>query len=133
VEDHAKALTLVLERGTIGETYNVGSRSERTNLYVVQTICDLLDRLEPSPNGSRRQLISFVEDRPGHDRRYAIDPAKLEKELGWRAAQTFETGLEKTVAWYLANREWWNAILSGGYQAERIGLIGNPSTQVRKT
>jgi dTDP-glucose 4,6-dehydratase len=132
VEDHAKALTLVIERGTVGETYNVGSRSERTNLYVVQTICDLLDRLEPSPNGSRRQLISFVEDRPGHDRRYAINPAKLEKELGWRAAETFETGLEKTVVWYLANRAWWNAILTRGYQAERIGLIGNTTPQVQR-
>jgi dTDP-glucose 4,6-dehydratase len=123
VEDHANALALVLERGAVGETYNVGSRSERTNLHVVKTICDLLDRLESSPDGSRQRLIAFVEDRPGHDRRYAIDASKLERELGWRAAETFETGLEKTVVWYLANRDWWNDILARGYRAERIGVI----------
>jgi dTDP-glucose 4,6-dehydratase len=112
VEDHANALALVLERGSIGETYNVGGRNERTNLHVVHAICDLLDRLEPWPNGSRRHLIGFVDDRPGHDRRYAIDATKLERELGWRALETFETGLEKTVAWYLANRAWWQHIIT---------------------
>jgi dTDP-glucose 4,6-dehydratase len=122
VEDHAKALTLVLERGRVGETYNIGGRNERANLVVVQSICDLLDRLEPSVDGSRRRLISFVADRPGHDRRYGIDASKLERELGWRAAETFETGLAKTVQWYLENRSWWQAILNRGYKTERIGL-----------
>ena len=122
VEDHAKALTHVVERGRIGETYNIGGRNERANLFVVQAICDLLDRLQPSARGSRHQLISFVTDRPGHDRRYAIDASKLENELGWRAAETFETGLAKTVQWYLENRRWWQAILDRGYKAERVGL-----------
>jgi dTDP-glucose 4,6-dehydratase len=122
VEDHAKALTLVLERGRVGATYNIGGHNERANLVVVQLICGLLDRLEPSIHGSRRRLISFVADRPGHDRRYAIDASKLEDELGWRATETFETGLAKTVEWYLGNRSWWQAILNRGYKAERIGL-----------
>ena len=87
-----------------------------------QTICDLLDRHEPSARGARRRLISFVTDRPGHDRRYAIDASKIENELGWRAHETFETGLGKTVAWYLQNRPWWQAILDRGYKAERLGL-----------
>ena len=104
VEDHARALALVLARGRIGETYNVGGRNERTNLHVVETICDLLDRLEPTQSGSRRRLISFVIDRPGHDKRYAIDATKIEAELGWRAHESFETGLEKTVKWFLQNR-----------------------------
>jgi dTDP-glucose 4,6-dehydratase len=123
VEDHARALVLVLERGRVGETYNVGSRSERTNIDVVQTICDLLDRMAPTHAGSRRRLISFVPDRPGHDRRYAIDPSKIESELGWRAQETFETGIEKTMRWFLDNRPWWQAILDRGYQARRIGVI----------
>ena len=122
VEDHAKALALVLERGRIGETYNVGGRNERANLVVVQAICDLLDRLQPSARGSHHQLISFVTDRPGHDRRYAIDASKLENELGWRATETFESGLAKTVQWYLENRPWWQALLDRGYKAERVGL-----------
>jgi dTDP-glucose 4,6-dehydratase len=122
VEDHAKALTTVLEHGRAGETYNIGGRNERDNLIVVQSICDLLDRLQPSIHGSRRRLISFVADRPGHDRRYAIDASKLERELGWRATETFETGLAKTVQWYLENQSWWQAILNRGYKAERIGL-----------
>jgi dTDP-glucose 4,6-dehydratase len=123
VEDHARALALVLERGRVGETYNVGGRNERTNIHVVRTICDLLDRMEPAPGGSRHRLIGFVDDRPGHDRRYAIDPAKIETELGWRAQETFETGLEKTVRWFLDNRAWWQDILDRGYQATRIGVI----------
>jgi dTDP-glucose 4,6-dehydratase len=122
VEDHARALALVLEHGKIGETYNVGGRNERTNLHVVETICDLLDDIAPSDTGSRRELISFVTDRPGHDRRYAIDASKLERELGWRAEHNFETGLEKTVRWYIDNNAWWNAILERGYSAERVGL-----------
>jgi dTDP-glucose 4,6-dehydratase len=122
VGDHAKALTLVVEQGSVGETYNIGGRNERTNLHVVKTICDLIDRAAPSAHGSRHRLISFVTDRPGHDRRYAIDASKLEIDLGWRAAETFETGLAKTVRWYLDNRSWWQAILDRGYRAERIGL-----------
>jgi dTDP-glucose 4,6-dehydratase len=121
VDDHARALTLVMERGRIGETYNVGGRNERTNIRVVSTICDVLDRMQPSPKGPRQRLIAFVADRPGHDQRYAIDASKIEYELGWRASETFETGLEKTVGWYLENRLWWRAILDRGYQTTRIG------------
>ncbi|UFZ01816.1 dTDP-glucose 4,6-dehydratase [Bradyrhizobium ontarionense] len=121
VEDHAKALTLVLERGQIGETYNVGGRNERTNLHVVETICDLLDEVAPAPQGARRQLISFVTDRPGHDRRYAIDASKLERELGWNAQENFETGIAKTVRWYVEQQPWWQTILQRGYQTERLG------------
>ncbi|MBW7967047.1 dTDP-glucose 4,6-dehydratase [Bradyrhizobium sp. BR 10261] len=121
VEDHAKALTLVLEQGQIGETYNIGGRNERTNLHVVRTICDLLDDLAPNESGSHRQLISFVSDRPGHDRRYAIDASKLERELGWRAGESFESGIQKTVRWYIENKPWWQSILNRGYQAQRLG------------
>lgn len=123
VEDHAKALRLVLNHGRIGETYNIGGRNERQNLHVVQTICDLLDRLRPARQGPRHKLITFVSDRPGHDRRYAIDAGKLERDLGWRAEETFETGLLKTVGWYLDNESWWRAILDRGYQTTRIGVV----------
>ena len=122
VEDHAKALTLVLERGIAGETYNIGGRNERNNLYVVESICDLLDEIVPDGQSSRRSLIAFVKDRPGHDRRYAIDASKIERELGWRAHETFETGLARTVRWYCQNTHWWQAILDGGYRADRIGV-----------
>ena len=122
VEDHARALCQVLEHGKTGETYNVGGRNERTNLDVVEQICHLLDRHEPSSRGDRKRLISFVTDRPGHDRRYAIDASKLERELGWKARESFETGLEKTVAWYLGNRTWWQSIQRRGYSADRIGI-----------
>jgi dTDP-glucose 4,6-dehydratase len=122
VEDHARALTLVVEHGTVGETYNIGGRQEHTNIDVVRRICRLLDRLAPSDNGSREGLITFVTDRPGHDLRYAIDPSKIEHELGWRAFETFETGLAKTVRWYLDSRTWWQSILDSGYKTERIGL-----------
>jgi dTDP-glucose 4,6-dehydratase len=123
VEDHARGLTQVLQHGRIGETYNIGGRNERSNLYVVEQICSLLDVLQPIPLGDRKRLISFVMDRPGHDRRYAIDASKLERELGWRADESFESGLEKTVIWYLANRPWWQSILRRGYAANRIGLM----------
>jgi dTDP-glucose 4,6-dehydratase len=122
VQDHAKALTIVVEHGHVGETYNIGGRNERTNLHVARTICDLLDQLQPSPQGSRHRLISFVADRPGHDRRYAIDASKLERELGWRALESFESGLEKTVKWYIDRRDWWQAILDRGYPADRLGV-----------
>jgi dTDP-glucose 4,6-dehydratase len=122
VEDHAKALTLVLERGRIGETYNIGGHNERTNLEVVEKVCDLLDELAPSAIGPRRRLMSFVRDRPGHDRRYAIDASKIENELGWQGEESFESGLAKTVRWYCENRPWWQAILKRGYQQSRIGL-----------
>jgi dTDP-glucose 4,6-dehydratase len=126
VDDHAKALALVLERGRVGETYNIGGRNERTNLQVVSTICDLLDRANPSPAGSRRRLISFVKDRQGHDRRYGIDASKLESELGWQPDETFETGLAKTVRWYLENRWWWQAILDRRHETERGVLTTTP-------
>ena len=122
VGDHARALALVLERGCVGETYNIGGRNERTNLHVVKTICDLLDQHLPSNLGPRQRLITFVKDRPGHDRRYAIDASKIEAELGWQASENFESGIEKTVKWYLDQRNWWQAILDRGYQAKRIGV-----------
>ncbi len=110
VEDHARALSLVLERGVPGESYNVGGRCERRNIDVVHAVCDLLDRHAPPLGRPRRDLIRFVEDRPGHDRRYAIDCSKIERELGWTPRETFESGLEKTVLWYLANRAWWEPL-----------------------
>ncbi len=122
VEDHARALRLIVERGRPGQTYNVGGRNERTNLQVVQAICDLLDEMSPRAGATpRRELISFVADRPGHDARYAIDAGKLESELGWRAEETFETGLRRTVRWYLDNERWWRP-LRERYAGERLGL-----------
>src|SRR5579862_1262653 len=122
VEDHAQALTSVLQHGRVGDTYNIGGRNERTNLEVVHAVCDILDRVRPSHKGPRRQLIKFVDDRPGHDLRYAIDATKLESEIGWRAKENFETGIERTVKWYVAERRWWEAILAGGYKAQRLGI-----------
>lgn len=117
VGDHCAALRLVLERGLPGQTYNVGGRNERSNAEVVETICRILDELRPtSPHCPHKQLIRFVKDRPGHDRRYAIDATKLERELGWRATETFSTGLRKTVQWYLENSAWVEDVLSGAYQ-----------------
>ena len=122
VEDHARALALVATKGAIGESYNIGGRAERTNLQVVEAICDTLDRLRPRGDGQPyRSRIAFVTDRPGHDRRYAIDPAKIERELGWRAEQTFETGLERTVRWYLDNDWWWRPLREQRYAGERLG------------
>jgi dTDP-glucose 4,6-dehydratase len=120
VEDHARALELVITRGSVGESYNIGGRAERTNLSVVETICDLLDERRPMDR-ARRELITFVRDRPGHDRRYAIDPSKAERELGWRARESFETGLAKTVDWYLANEWWWRPIREQRYSGARLG------------
>ncbi len=122
VEDHARALRLVLDKGQVGESYNVGGHNERTNLQVVERICDLLDEFIPTAGGPRRRLITFVADRPGHDHRYAIDPAKIARELGWQPSENFESGLRKTVQWYVANRSWWQPILDRGYRAERLGL-----------
>ena len=127
VEDHARALSIVLEKGEPGEKYNVGGRNERTNLEVVERICDTLDRFVPA-GASRRRLISFVPDRPGHDQRYAIDASRLEAELGWRASEDFESGLEKTVQWYLDNRAWWEPLRAGVYQGQRLGLVPAAST-----
>jgi dTDP-glucose 4,6-dehydratase len=122
VEDHARALELALTRGTVGESYNIGGRSERRNLAVVEAICDCIDGARPLGGGqSRRALIQFVADRPGHDLRYALDPAKAERELGWKPVETFETGLEKTVGWFLDNQWWWEPIRQGNYAGERLG------------
>lgn len=122
VEDHARALYTVLRQGVVGETYNIGGHNEKQNIEVVQAICALLDEMHPhSPVTPHAQLISFVKDRPGHDVRYAIDAGKIERELGWVPEETFETGLRSTVAWYLANRQWWLRVLSGDYQLQRLG------------
>jgi len=122
VEDHARALECVALRGVAGESYNIGARSERTNLVVIQRICAILDQHRPRSGGSYSDLIAFVADRPGHDRRYAIDPDKIERDLGWRGIETFDTALEKTVAWYLENHAWWQPILERRYAGERLGL-----------
>ena len=123
VDDHAAALMLVARKGEVGESYNVGGRNEMKNIDVVHSICDLLDEMRPRAQGSYREQITFVHDRPGHDLRYAIDSAKIERELGWRPTETFETGLRKTVSWYLDNKPWWQAIRSGAYRGERLGRI----------
>jgi dTDP-glucose 4,6-dehydratase len=122
VEDHARALGIILAKGVPGETYNVGGRNERTNIEVVQHVCSWMDRLYPADT-SYHDLISFVLDRPGHDRRYAIDATKLETELGWRAQETFESGIEKTVRWYLEHPDWWRPLRQKVYRGERLGLV----------
>jgi dTDP-glucose 4,6-dehydratase len=116
VKDHCSAIRRVLEGGRLGETYNVGGWNEKTNLTIVHTICELLDELRPSGEGSYKRLITHVKDRPGHDRRYAIDARKLERELGWRPFETFDTGIRKTVAWYLENQAWVGRVQSGAYR-----------------
>lgn len=126
VEDHARALLEVVTKGTVGETYNIGGHNEKKNLEVVHAICGLLEQLAPERKiaglAKYADLISFVKDRPGHDRRYAIDAGKIEKELGWRPAETFESGLEKTVRWYLENNQWWENVLDGSYKLQRLGV-----------
>ncbi|WP_395755432.1 dTDP-glucose 4,6-dehydratase [Edwardsiella ictaluri] len=125
VEDHARALYRVLTTGRGGETYNIGGHNERRNIDVVTTLCALLQEMVPEkPVGVRHfaDLITYVADRPGHDVRYAIDAAKIERELGWRPQETFESGIRKTVAWYLANERWWRAVMDGSYAGERLGL-----------
>ena len=125
VDDHAEALELVMTRGAVGESYNVGGRAERTNLQVVEAICDQLDERRPLANGHpRRSLITYVADRPGHDRRYAIDASKIERELGWRATRSFEDGLADTIDWYLDNDWWWRPIRDGNYSGARLGQAG---------
>ena len=116
VGDHCAAIRAVLAGGRVGETYNIGGWNEKTNLEIVQTVCSLLDELKPDPAGSYRRLVTFVKDRPGHDRRYAIDARKIERELGWRPAETFDTGIRKTVQWYLAHGDWVAAVQSGAYR-----------------
>jgi dTDP-glucose 4,6-dehydratase len=123
VTDHARALWAILEKGRIGDTYLVGSRSERTNRQVVDAVCAAFDQMRPD-HAPHHQLISFVADRPGHDRRYAIDPSKVERETGWRPMMDFESALTDTVAWYLANESWWRPIQDGVYQGQRLGLAG---------
>jgi dTDP-glucose 4,6-dehydratase len=143
VIDHCRALQMVLERGRVGETYNIGGGNQRSNLEVVTTVCALLDELvAESKFKPHRQLVKYVTDRPGHDRRYAIDARKLESELGWRAQESFETGLRKTVEWYLANAAWVKGVTSGAYQqwvtqnyadreaGDSIAAVANPNTTV---
>ncbi|MPN05438.1 dTDP-glucose 4,6-dehydratase 2 [bioreactor metagenome] len=121
VEDHAKALWLINRKGVPGETYNIGGHNERTNLEVVQAICTILGKLRPRAAGSYADQITFVPDRPGHDQRYAIDPGKIVRELGWRPEENFDTGIEKTVKWYLENDWWWKPIRDEKYSGERLG------------
>ena len=126
VDDHARAIQVVFEAGTPGETYNVGGNAERTNLQVVTTICTILDRFRPRADGkSYVEQIAFVPDRPGHDQRYAIDASKIHAELGWTPSVTFEKGIEKTVAWYLETQSWWQQILDARYSTQRLGVAGH--------
>lgn len=122
VDDHADALLTVAARGTVGETYNIGGHNEWPNVKVVQKICAILDELRPNSAGPHARLITFVEDRPGHDRRYAIDATKIRSELGWTPKETFDSGLRRTVEWYLANSSWWQDIRSGVYRGQRLGV-----------
>jgi dTDP-glucose 4,6-dehydratase len=122
VDDHVKALMRVVEKGRVGETYNVGGNSERKNMDVVRGICKVLDRLKPRSNGEpHEKLITYVTDRPGHDFRYAISAEKIKRELGWAPSVTFEEGLEKTVSWYLENRGWCEKVSQGKYDRGRLG------------
>ena len=121
VEDHADALLMVLEKGAIGRSYNIGGENERTNLELVQTLCKILDRLKPKHTGTYADLITFVQDRPGHDARYAIDPSRIRDELGWRPSVTVEEGLEKTVQWYLDNEDWWKPLQNRRGVGARLG------------
>lgn len=122
VEDHCEAIRLVLENGKPGETYNIGGNSEKTNMEIVQTLCNILDEMHPREDGiSYEKQITFVPDRPGHDRRYAIDASRIEQELGWKSKNTFASGIKRTVRWYLENQDWIENVLSGNYRMERLG------------
>lgn len=126
VEDHCKALYTVMTQGTPGETYNIGGNHEMQNIQIVQVICSILDELRPKKDGTKYETqITFVKDRPGHDKRYAIDASKIKRELGWQPQETFDTGIRKTIEWYLDNKQWVDDILSGEYKCERLGLGGN--------
>jgi dTDP-glucose 4,6-dehydratase len=122
VDDHARALVLIAQQGQIGQTYNVGGACERRNIEVVRLVCDLMDRVRPA-EAPHDRLITFVPDRPGHDRRYAIDATKLSRDLGWAPIESFESGMSKTVAWYLENRSWWEPVRRSRYGGERLGLV----------
>jgi dTDP-glucose 4,6-dehydratase len=123
VEDHCQAIRTVLEKGTLGEVYTVGGNNEKANLDIVHSICELLDEMSPEASGKPyKSLITFVNDRPGHDRRYAIDSGKIQRELGWTPKETFQTGLEKTIRWYLDHQTWVERVMSGAYRGERLGL-----------
>ncbi len=123
VTDHCEAINIIIRKGKFGETYNIGGHNEMKNIDIVTTICKILDELEPSPTlNSYTELITYVKDRPGHDLRYAIDAGKIEKDLRWKPAETFETGIRKTFSWYLENREWWQNIQNNNYRQERLGL-----------
>jgi dTDP-glucose 4,6-dehydratase len=127
VDDHAHALWVAATKGKVGETYNIGGEAELRNIDVVRQICDVLDELVPA-SASRRELITFVADRPGHDARYAMDISKIRRDLGWEPRETFETALRKTVSWYLENTQWWEDIRSGRYAGERLGLLSAAAT-----
>ena len=125
VEDHCRAIETVLKRGVPGEVYNIGGHNELTNMAIVDTLCDLLDEMQPqSPYKPHRSLKTFVQDRPGHDQRYAIDAGKIERELDWRPNETFHTGIRKTIQWYLDNLDWCRRVMDGSYQGERLGVTG---------
>jgi dTDP-glucose 4,6-dehydratase len=124
VEDHADALLLVLKQGRVGRSYNIGGENERSNIDLVKTLCTILDDLRPRVGGSYAQQITFVADRPGHDARYAIEPARIRDELGWRPSVTIEEGLRKTVQWYLANEDWWQPLLNRQGVGHRLGAGG---------
>ncbi len=124
VDDHARALYKVVTEGKVGETYNIGGHNEKQNIEVVRTICALLDELSPSSFSPYESLITYVQDRPGHDLRYAIDASKIQRELGWKLEETFESGIRKTILWYLENREWCRRVQDGSYQRQRLGVAG---------
>ena len=133
VEDHCRALRAAVERGKPGETYNIGGNCERTNLQVVEAVCEIVDRLQPGlSHAPSSSLITFVKDRPGHDRRYAIDSTKIQQELGWQPEYDFQSGLQATVQWYLDNRQWTERVSSGEYQRQRLGLLDEATNEGRE-
>tara|TARA_B100001564_G_scaffold167412_1_gene140625 strand:- start:98 stop:832 length:735 start_codon:yes stop_codon:yes gene_type:complete len=123
VNDHCRAIDLVFKNGCIGDTYNIGGNNEIKNLDIVNIICELMNELKPSKNGDYKNLITFVEDRPGHDYRYAIDSTKIQNELGWKPMETFTSGIRKTIKWYIKNESWWRKIQNMEYNQERLGSI----------